>query len=119
MGNVLRVGVGVGVGVGVDGCVCCLCFVGVVVFGAGFGVGCFVGGVGGCCFGGGGVLCFGVGVVVLLSSCWGVGFSFLPSRSRRMGVFFGVTCPPSRSLRRLGIFFLPRGLFVAHGRPTT
>ena len=61
MGDVLCVGVDVGVdvhmGVGVGGCVCRLCFVGVVVFGVGFGVGCFVG-----------------GVVVLLSSCWGVVF---------------------------------------------
>ena len=64
MGDVLCVGVdvGVGVGVGVDGCVHCLCFVGVVLFGVGFGVGCFVGVVGGCYFGGGGVVCFGVGL---------------------------------------------------------
>ena len=118
VGDVLCVGVDVGVGVG--SCVYSLCFVGVVVFGVGFGVGCFVGGVGGGCFGGGGVVCFGVGVVVLLGSCWGVGFSLVPSRSlRRMGVFFGVTCPRSHSLA--GDFLsrnLPRGLFVAHGHPT-
>ena len=113
MGCVLHIGVGVGAGVGVDGCVCGLCFVGVDVFGAGFGVGCFVGGVGGGCFGGGGVMCFGVVVVVLLGSCP----VLFPKTDG--GLLWGNLSPVSFPETDGGFLSgnLPRGLFVAHGRP--
>ena len=106
MGCVLSVGVGVGFGGSVGGSACDACGAGVGVFSGGLDVGCGVGGWFGGWFGGGGVVCVGVGVVAVVGSCWGVGVSFFLSRSlRRMGVCFGVTCPPSRSPRQLGVCF--------------